>query len=336
MVRWRPLKGPLNPVLARELRQRMRGRRAMLVISAYLLLLSLVVQAMYSVMSRASRNSIDAEDVARLGRSLFQTLLFFVLLLVCFIVPGLTAGAVTGERERQTLVPLQVTPLGPGTILIGKLFASVAFVVLLIVATLPLAGVSFILGGVEPGEVVRSTAMVVVSALMLACVALACSAVLRTTQGATVVAYALVGLLCAGTLLAFGTIVAVSDERDVGKGPWLLLAPNPFLAVSDVLDRGDREFEDSAGSPFTPMESLLGERTDRDDEEISEGGVVITPDGERVLPTAPLRRSQPPPEESGLERVPFWVLSLGAYAVLGLASLLLARRRLWVPRARLQ
>lgn len=129
--------------------------------------------------------------------------------------------------------------------------------------------------------------------------------------------------------------MAVSDDRDVDKGPWLLLAPNPFLAVSDVLDRGDSSFEESAGSPFTPMESLLRERTESDDEDASEEAVVITPDGEKVLPTAPLRRGQPPPEASGLERVPFWVLSLGAYAVLGLASLLVARRRLWVPRARL-
>lgn len=328
------MKGPLNPVLARELRQRMRGRRAMVITTLYLLLLSAVVQIMYSAMSRSSGDALDAQEVARLGRSLFQTLLFFVLLLVCFIVPGVTAGSVTGERERQTLVPLQVTPLGAGTILIGKLLASVAFVVLLVLATLPLAGVSFILGGVEPAEVARGTAMVILSALMVACVALTCSTVLRTTQGATVVAYALVGLLCVGTLLAFGSSVALSDSRRVDDGPWLLLTPNPFAAVSDVLEGREGEFEDTAGSPFTPMQALLRERTSEDEEEEFDEEVVIGPDGAPV-PVSPLERRPAPPEKTGLDRVPFWALSLGAYALVGLSSLVLARRRLSVPKSRL-
>ena len=41
-----------------------------------------------------------------------------------------------------------------------------AFVVFLVFAALPLIGVSFLLGGVEPGEVVRGVAMVLAVLLM--------------------------------------------------------------------------------------------------------------------------------------------------------------------------
>lgn len=125
---------------------------------------------------------------ASIGQPMFQWVLFFVLILVCFIVPGLTAGAVAGERERQTLVPLQVTLLSPSSILVGKMAASLAFTSLLLVATLPLFSVAYVVGGVSFSQVLRGMAMALAVALTLGCLSIACSALLRRVQGATVAA----------------------------------------------------------------------------------------------------------------------------------------------------
>jgi len=63
------------------------------------------------------------------------------------VVPGLTSGAISGERERQTLDVLLVTPLSPGEIVVSKLLATSAFITLLVVATLPLYILAFSYGG---------------------------------------------------------------------------------------------------------------------------------------------------------------------------------------------
>lgn len=335
----------VNPVLSRELLQRMRGPRAFIVLTLYLLVLSLIVWAMYEGVSRNSSSFAgpDVEQIAGLGRSVFQTLLFCVLTLVCFIVPGVTAGAIAGERERQTLVSLQVTLLRSRSILFGKLIASLAFVVLLILATLPLAGVTFLLGGVEPDEVLRATGMVLVVAFVLACLSLLCSTFLRRTQGATVMSYALVLALVLGTFVAFGMQAAFSRGRAVDNQ--LVLQVNPFMAVASVLDRGDDLFSGGSGlSPFTPMQALIGERGDDDDTardevrvvEQGQGEVFMDDSGRARVVDAPPGVQAPPERTAGprnpLNRVPFVVFSLLAYAGLSAGALWASARRLSVPR----
>jgi len=252
---------PLNPVLARELKQRMRGRHVWLVLTLYLTVLAVILRWIYVAAARDSFNGgIDLLASATAGRAIFQWLLFFMLLLVCFIVPGLTAGAISGERERQTMVALQLTLLRPRSIIAGKLLASLAFVVLLIIASLPLVTVPFLVGGVSLGEVVKGMWMVIATAVTLACLTLACSAVLRRTQAATVVAYGLTLGLVLGTLMVYG---AQQIPRSIGSPrpkPWIL-ALNPFAATADVVQ--GRNESNTFESPFSAMGELL--RLNEDD-----------------------------------------------------------------------
>ncbi|HEV7861449.1 MAG TPA: ABC transporter permease, partial [Acidimicrobiia bacterium] len=85
---------PLNPVLARELKERMRRRRSGMVLTVYLLLLAGALWLLYLGASTAGAGGPGALRLASLGRAAFQTLLFAMLVLVCFIVPGLAAGGV--------------------------------------------------------------------------------------------------------------------------------------------------------------------------------------------------------------------------------------------------
>ena len=246
---------PLNPVLARELKQRMRGRHVWLVLTLYLTVLAVILRWVYLAASRDSFNGgIDLLASATAGRAIFQWLLFFMLLLVCFIVPGLTAGAISGERERQTMVALQLTLLRPRSIVAGKLLASLAFVVLLIIASLPLVTVPFLVGGVSLGEVVKGMWMVLATAVTLACLTLACSAVLRRTQAATVVAYGLTLALVLGTLMVYGAQQIPRSNGTPRPRPWIL-ALNPFAATADVVQ--GRNESNTFESPFSALSDLL-------------------------------------------------------------------------------
>lgn len=359
---------PLNPVLARELKERMRRKRSGFVLTVYLVLLSGALWLLYLGASAAGTDGPGALRLASLGRAAFQTVLFVMLLLVCFIVPGLAAGGVAGERERQTLVPLQVTLLRPRSILLGKLAASLAFVVFLVFAALPLIGVSFLLGGVEPGEVVKGVAMVLAVATTVAALALTCSTLMRRVQGATVLSYALVLFLLGGTFIAFGAQMLADREGPRGRAQ-LILALNPMMATADVVGRTP-ENGTRVPSPFTPLQMLIGERTKPRDNFMTDGGWVGTSDsgagfapmvGERVVgdrviggAAAPVPTTVPgdgfvPPDapvplgNNGavaripewraplLNRVPMWILSLIGYGILSIGGLALASRRLATP-----
>lgn len=326
------MKLTVNPVLSRELRQRMRGPRSSIVLTLFLLLLSAAVWLLYEGASQVADGSDgpDVEQIAALGRGVFQTLLFVILMLVCFIVPGQTAAAIAGERERQTLVPLQVTMLRSRSILFGKLLASLAFVGLLIVASVPLVGVAFMLGGVEPFEVLRATAMLLVVATALAAIALLCSTVARRTQGATVLAYAVVLAMTVGSFIAFGAQATLSRGDDVEHQAVLQL--NPFMAVASVLDSRADRFSGSSLSPFSPMQQLIRQRDKDEFEEVArQGEVRLGPDG--VMEQGGRddfiqRRSGP----RGLNTVPFAVFALLGYAGVIAGSLAISTYRLHVPR----
>ncbi|HEV7864897.1 MAG TPA: ABC transporter permease, partial [Acidimicrobiia bacterium] len=281
-----------------------------------------------------------------LGRAAFQTLLFVMLLLVCFIVPGLAAGGVAGERERQTLLPLQVTLLRPRSILFGKLAASLVFVAFLVVAALPLIGMSFLLGGVEPGEVVRGVAMVLATATMLASLALTCSTLMRRVQGATVVSYAVVALLVGGTFVGFGAQMLVDRHGPQGRSQ-LALALNPLMATADVVSRAP-DGGSRVPSPFTPLQSLIDERKKPRDSggwgmttesQIGfsnfAGDMTVIKPGFSGGPVAadgtalPAVKFRPPL----LNRIPMWALALAGYLLLSLGGLTVAARRLRTPAA---
>lgn len=236
----RPVASWVNPVLARELTERMRGARAMVMLSAYLGVLGLVVVLVYGSKSDAAAGRFGGSPVTELataGQEIFELTLLFTMLLILFLVPGFTAGSVVGERERKTLMPMQVSLLRPLSIVLGKLGASVVFTLLLVLATLPLLTVPYLIGGVTFPEIVRGLAMVMFTAVGVAAVSLACSTFMKRVQTATVLSYGMVLVLCVATFVAFFVIRAIDESRNLrpGDAPLIIMAPNPVAALADAV-----------------------------------------------------------------------------------------------------
>lgn len=252
-----------NPVLDRELKERLRTRRATIVITVYLAILALILYAIYRAEAGSQPEFFGgpvASQAAVVGRNLFDAMVLVMLTPVLFIVPGLTADALTGERERQTLVPLQVTLLRPRSIVLGKVLASLAFVSLLVIATLPLLGISFVLGGVSVGQVARAVAAVLATGVVLASLAVCCSSIARRTQGAMILAYGTALFLAVGTPVIYGAQNAVSSQRSMNGGfdppsPTVLLL-NPYVATADAVVGGSEGGFDRFNGPSSPLQGL--------------------------------------------------------------------------------
>lgn len=186
-----------NPVVHKELRGRMRGRRAFVVLTIYLLLLSCLTSTIYFAYASAAQQPYGPDSYL-IGKIVFGGVLGVQVLLVIFITPAFTAGTISGERERQTYDLLRTTLLPARAVVTGKLIAALSYVVLLILAAVPLESLAFLLGGVAWEEIVVSQLILLVTALAVGAVSTYFSSRMKTTLSATVVSYASALLCTAG------------------------------------------------------------------------------------------------------------------------------------------
>lgn len=183
-----------NPVLVKEFRTRMRGTRAYWLLLLYTLLLAGVLALMYfwfevSTIQHRSDGEALGRAAQELGRAIYSFVFIAQALMVALITPAITAGTLTIEREQRSYDLLVTTPLKPGDLIRGKLSAAVAFIMLLLTASLPLVSITFLVGGVSPAEILFSYLLIGLSSFVYGAVGIFWSATLRTTAAATVVTY---------------------------------------------------------------------------------------------------------------------------------------------------
>ncbi len=239
--------GGISAVGAKELRGRMRGRRAFVILTLYLLLLGgfawmyeLILAAQVSVGVGGSA----AFASALIGQEIFGGLLILITLLVVFLAPAFTAGAISLEREKQTLDMLVTTPISSFAIVIGKLLSALTYVFILIGASIPITAIVFVFGGVAPDDVIRGYIVLIATALGLGAFGLFCSSIVKRTQAATVITVFGVLAMTLGSIfiLYFWNVMAsLSTSGQQGLGPIKGRAPeviaylNPFLAQADII-----------------------------------------------------------------------------------------------------
>ncbi|HET9345602.1 MAG TPA: ABC transporter permease subunit [Candidatus Limnocylindrales bacterium] len=249
----RSLGAGVAAVGVKELRGRMRGRRAFVILTIYLLFLAAFAWAWQLIAERAYGGQAlsggsAAFASALIGQEIFGALLVVETLLVVFLAPAMTAGAISLEREKQTLDMLATTPISSLAIVVGKLFSALTYVFMLIVASIPLTAIVFVFGGVGPDEVLRGYVVLFVTAIGLGSLGLFISAVMQRTQAATVVTFFGVLALTLGTLfivLFWTTMAGLGPGQSrigstgfgpiKGRPPEPLLWFNPFAAQYDVI-----------------------------------------------------------------------------------------------------
>lgn len=312
----------VNPVLEREMKERVRGVRAVVMLTAFLALLALIVQIVYWSQTRQTVNNPFASpqslSSARTGQMLFDILVFAIVVLLCFIVPGMAAASIAGERDRQTLVPLQVTLLRPSSILFGKLSASLAYLLLLVVAAAPFLAISFVFGGVTIGAVMKAIVAIVFVAAVLGSISVFCSVVFRRVQSATVAAQFLVFALLLGSPIVYGVqrvvFTRVSASSTSVRDNKAVLMLNPVVLVADFVHSS------SSSDGSAPLRAIK--------RSLNSGGSGL-PNGLVVGPNGFVQNG------GGSNRtIPFWLWCAVVQGALGGLAFWAATRRLRTPSMR--
>lgn len=209
-----------NPVLIKEMRQRFRTFRTPLIISLYLLVIGGLCLG-YIYMKWINMPGYYQPGMSR---ELFITLSLAQLGLIAFVIPGLTAGSISSEREKQTLSVLLVTRLSPMGIVLGKMVSSCSFMVLILLATLPLYNIIILYGGFSPLQLAGVFAFYLVTLITFGSVGMACSSFFRKTGTSTVVSYGVVFVIMVGTILLGVFIQEVTRVSGAARLPVPLAA----------------------------------------------------------------------------------------------------------------
>lgn len=235
----------LNPVIDKEYRLRMRTSRSMWTLLAYLIAMGLFAGVIFSIVGISSgRNAYDNE----FSGIAFIVLSFAQLGLIAFMSPGLTAGVVSSEREKQTLNLLLTTQQSSFTIIVSKLLSSIGFILLIVFASLPLYGIVFLYGGISPDQLLSVFAFFIFNMFVFGSFGILFSTLFKRTMMAVIVTYGVVLFMFAGTgiiyLLFFSGYTNYIHSGNASQNldfSWILhfLAINPAFAMFSLFDTGD-------------------------------------------------------------------------------------------------
>ncbi|MDZ4656560.1 MAG: ABC transporter permease subunit [Bythopirellula sp.] len=196
-----------NPVLQNELVANLRMTRTFVLLFAYVALLGLLVYAAWPADERIDMSNSDK------ARPLVNLLFLGQYMLMSLMAPSFAAGAITGEKERDSFEMLLASPMRPSAIVLGKLAASLCPLAELMIGSLPVVMLCLPLGGVQFFEVLAAYLAMISSVALFTMISLWCSSYFGRTSAALVVSYLLILPLAMGGVFIWQALEQLGEAR---------------------------------------------------------------------------------------------------------------------------
>jgi len=226
-----------NPILIKEMRTRMRGTRAFLVLTGYVLTLSIIVGLVYIVLYKNAPTTV----VNQAGSILTPVLIYVQMGLMCLIAPTFSASAISSEREQQTFDLLVASLARPSAILFGKVGAALSYLILTLFGSLPLIALTYSLGGVALRDIAIAYLIMIVAGITFCSLSFLWSTLIRRGVLAQLMSVTVVIFLVAAmpALALFFSALAGNlsgtPSQTFMNIVFLLLRTNPFAAIASLI-----------------------------------------------------------------------------------------------------
>jgi len=248
----------INPVLNKEIKLRFRSVKSFLGVFFYLFALGGIAIGFMLINTVFSATAMFRPEQSRM---MFMVLSFVQMGLILFMTPGLTSGVISGERERQTLNILLTTPQSSTSIIFSKLISSIAYLVLMIVSSLPLYSIVFLFGGVSPSLLLTTFGFYFIVMVTIGSVGVMFSTLIRKTIISTIITYGVALFLAGGT--AFLTVIGMEllanpSFNQTSIMPYLTGMMNPFIILISLFEDGiTSELQNRSGIQFSLVTSFI-------------------------------------------------------------------------------
>ncbi|MCH2200636.1 MAG: ABC transporter permease subunit [Fuerstiella sp.] len=220
---------PAGPIFAREALTVPRRLRHYLLRSGYVAFLLVL---MYTV-RQATIGFQDVQfsgDLAGYSQLVFRIFAFLQLTVATFFATLFSAAAVAQEKDRKTLILLLMTDIRNRELALGKLFASLLIVAVLLAASVPVFGLLKLLGGVTWSQIVWSEC--VIAATALAAGSWGCLVAFWREKTFQTLAISVLGVVMALAVVE-GTLAVAAADSSVHR--WLIHA-SPVRTLLQILN----------------------------------------------------------------------------------------------------
>lgn len=180
-----------NPIIRSYFKTRMRGVSSPILLTVFSLFLLLVILGMMLLSMEWEWLAMRCYrlESAHIGMRAFEVCLLIQITLLVLVIPAITAGAISGERERQTLDLLLVTRMSAARIAVGKLVSSMLYSLLLLAFTAPAMALTVAYGGIDFSVALNAMGFLLVCALYVGASSLLASSLTKRTVTAVVLSY---------------------------------------------------------------------------------------------------------------------------------------------------
>lgn len=229
-----PMPIAANPVLRKEILSLVRLPRTVAMQLICIGMLGIIVLATWPQQGVVSLETRSRDNLA-------MWLLLGQLAVVILFVPGTAAIAICSEREGNSLEMLYASRLTGFQITTGKLMASLAWPLILLLSAAPFMAMAYHRGGIDLSHMLIGYAVLLASAVLVATVSLTVSAWSSQSGTALVVSYALVLLIC-GIVLVPAALMLDTLE---GESAWVMhgvRSVSPVAALFSLLRPGVGDF----------------------------------------------------------------------------------------------
>lgn len=189
----------INAVLVKELSQMVRNPKLPLAIGVYLSILSALGVATLTGIFSGQENFTNLKNSFII---LYKMLLGFEYALLIFMIPEISARAITYEKESKTLDVMLVTTMNTYKIVIGKLLSAVSKIMLYAVASLPIIGLVYVVGVIDFRSIREFFILLFVTSFYIGSYGILMSVICQKTATATIITYTGMLLVLAGTVFA--------------------------------------------------------------------------------------------------------------------------------------
>lgn len=214
------------PTISKEWRRLFRNPGTPWALLAYLLLPLLVAGA--SLASMAGGQGISPQVITQLGGHTLNLVGTWQILLLAVAAPYVTASLIAGEAEEGTLQPLLAAGPSILSLVLAKLTAAIAFLLVVVVAGLPLFALPVLVGGVTWSLIARTMLLEVATVLMMAGLGLLLSAFGRRTG-----TVALVGIALGVMLTLGGGLVPSSGPSNVYNQEMIMMRMKMGMTIPE-------------------------------------------------------------------------------------------------------
>lgn len=223
-----------NAVYTKELKQSVRNIKFPITVGLYCFTIAVIGLFTLVAISAYGYPVYSAYTIKQDFITFYSVLFGLEFGLVIFVVPAITGGTISGERDHGTLDLLLATTLGPYRIIMGKLISVVSKLLIYVISSLPILALVFTMGGAGLADLLRYMLLILLTSLYIGSFGVFMSVIFKKTSTAMAVTYIWIMFIALGTIFVTIMSTAVRPADNNALNPVFLL--NPIITLFALLD----------------------------------------------------------------------------------------------------